>query len=87
MIFDLHNLQQNGQLRSHAHPGSHLRWELLPDKSDHEASLLEMPDETTVETSVGNDEEELQKVSEESEDAGIASIVTSLEDPRRSRDQ
>ena len=44
VIFDLHNLYKTGELRSVAHPGSPLRWELLPDQKDYEETLLEISD-------------------------------------------
>ena len=40
VIFDLHNLQKQGRLRSVAHPKSPLRWELLADQDDWEPLLL-----------------------------------------------
>ena len=40
LIFDLHNLQKQGNLRSVAHPQSPLRWELLPCVQDWESTLL-----------------------------------------------
>lgn len=40
LVFDLHNLQMEGRLRSVAHPKSPLRWELLPEMEDWEGTLL-----------------------------------------------
>ena len=40
LVFDLHNLQKQGNLRSMAHPKSPLRWELLSDLKDWESTLL-----------------------------------------------
>ena len=77
VIFDLHNLQQSGQLRSLAHPGSPLRWELLPDKSDHEATLLEIPDSAVLETTV-DAADSSDKHSVNIEDADLASITNNL---------
>jgi hypothetical protein len=42
VMFDLHNLQKQGNLRSIAHPKSSLRWELLPDQVDWEKTLLKV---------------------------------------------
>ena len=40
VMFDLHNLQKEGKLRSVAHPRSPLRWQLLSDPQDYESLLL-----------------------------------------------
>jgi uncharacterized C2H2 Zn-finger protein len=40
VIFDLHNLQKEGRLRSVAHPRSPVRWQLLLDQQDFEPTLL-----------------------------------------------
>ena len=75
VIFDLHNLQKNNQLRSHAHPGSPLRWELLPDQRDYEATLLEIPVATETAVEVEN---EVPKVAGNTEEADLASITNTM---------
>ena len=43
VIFYLHNLQKQDQLRSMANPRSPLRWSLLPEHIDYESTLLKLP--------------------------------------------
>ena len=65
LVFDLHNLQMDGSLRSVAHPNSPLRWELLPEIVDWERTLLD---------------EEKSSVSEIEEEMSNLQIVGSVEE-------
>ena len=48
LVFDLHNLKKQGNLRSQAHLRSPLRWKLLPKQRNWEATLLVIEDEKAV---------------------------------------